>query len=72
LVIVKVELTGKVNVFETPVPFESITVAVKVTVPALGGVPVSKPPELRLNPEGNPVADQTYPPLPPDTESCCE
>jgi hypothetical protein len=46
---------------------ESVKVTVNDTdgTPA-GGVPVRNPAELSVSHDGNPEADHTYPPLPPD------
>jgi hypothetical protein len=44
----------------------SVTVTGKVTLPEPGGVPARRPPELSVNHPGNPVADQLFPPTPPE------
>jgi hypothetical protein len=43
----------------------SVTLAVKGKVPELLVVPEIVPPELIVNPEGNPVADHLYGVVPP-------
>ena len=45
--------------------FASVTVTVPTKVPTVLGVPLIKPPELIDRPDGNPLADQTFVPLPP-------
>ena len=45
---------------------------VKLTEPAVGGVPVSKPAVLSVSHEGSPVAVQPYVPVPPVAVNCSE
>jgi hypothetical protein len=48
--------TGSTNVMLAWVFEESVTVAVKLTDPADGGVPVNRPEVLNVSQGGNPVA----------------
>ncbi len=67
LLMVSAEFTGSVKLPLAVWVDESVTVTVKeAAVAPLGGVPDKKPAADKFNQEGNPVADQVYPPLPPD------
>jgi hypothetical protein len=48
--------TGSTNVMLARVLDESVTVTVKLTVPALGGVPLSRPEVLSVSHVGSPLA----------------
>jgi hypothetical protein len=52
-------------------PAKSVTVAVKVTVPAEGGVPESSPVVLIVSQLGWPVAVQLYGDTPAVAPNCC-
>jgi hypothetical protein len=56
LAMVSVASTGKVNIMLALFCAVSVTVTLKVTGPAAGGVPLSTPAVLRLNPVGRRVA----------------
>ncbi len=54
-------------------PTLSVTIAVKVKVPARVGVPVILPSELRVSPGGRvPEDDHAYGEVPPDADTCAE
>ena len=65
--------TGRVNVAVAVFAEESVTVTENVTdeTPA-GGVPERYPAALNVSHEGNPVAAQVYPPLPPEAAKVSE
>ncbi len=72
-VIVSTAFTGRVK-FPLTLSFEeSVTVTLNETVVTpLGGVPDRKPAAVKLSQEGRPVADQVYPPLPPEAVKLSE
>jgi hypothetical protein len=57
LIVIDTEAGGDVRFDVTP-GGASVAVTVIVKVPADTGVPLSWPAELKLNPDGTPVADQ--------------
>jgi hypothetical protein len=67
-----VGFTGNTNVVVIVVFAESVAVTLKTTGPVTGGVPVSKPPVLKDNQVGRPVAVQVYGPVPPVAANCSE
>ena len=55
----------RVRFFEAVPQVLPATVALTVYVPTVDGVPLMTPPVDIVSPEGRPVADQEYEPLPP-------
>jgi hypothetical protein len=65
--------TGSVNIPLIVFSDESVTVAEKETeVTPVGGIPDRKPAAVSDSQVGKPVADQVYPPLPPDAVKLSE
>lgn len=69
---VRAASTGSVNIMLAVLLEESVTLAVKVTGLAAGGVPLRAPAALNVSQLGRPVADQIYPPVPPDAVNVLE
>ena len=65
VVMVSAAFTGRTKGRVSTPPAPSVTVAVKLTEPAAGGVPVSKPPALIVSHAGRPAADQLKRATPP-------
>jgi hypothetical protein len=67
LAIVSAGFTGSINVAAVVLSDESVIVTGNETdVAPAGGVPDRYPAGVSISHVGNPVADHTYPPLPPD------
>jgi hypothetical protein len=58
VVTVRTASTGKVKLPVTVRLSESVAVMENVTFPAPGGVPLRRPPDVKLSQPGNPVPDQ--------------
>ena len=66
-VVVIARVTGRAKVPDVELLLLSVTVTEKVESSAVrGGVPVKAPAVLRVSHVGKPVADQVYPPAPPE------
>lgn len=73
MLMVRAALTGRVKLPVAVSCDESVTVTEKVIeVAPVGGVPDKSPAALNVIQEGNPVADQVYPPVPPDAIKLAE